>query len=282
MLAAHPLITSSAEPWVLLPFLYTLRRDGVQAEYGHSTAVQAIDEFCRFHLDGGRARYLEEGREFFLRLYTQAAAGRPYFLDKTPRYHLVARELLELFPDAKVIFLWRNPLAVAASIIDSWNAGHWNLDTHKVDLYRGLDRLTAAWPAAGGRAVSLRYEDLVERPEEEMGRVLRSLDVPEHEAVTQDFTNVRFPGSMGDSQGAMIYSGVSREPLAKWQRTLANPIRRTWARRYLDWIGSERLAVQGYDYDSLRVELAALPLRFDESAGDVGRIAYRAFKRRLR
>ena len=35
--------------------------------------------------------------------------------------------------------------------------------------------------------------------------------------------------------------------------------RRRWARRYLHWIGRERLATLGYDLDSLLAEVASLP-----------------------
>lgn len=280
MLAAHSQIASAAEPWLLLPFLYTLRPDGIKAEYGHSTAVRAIEDFYSHHLDGGRSRYLEEGRRFFLRLYAEAAGGRPYFLDKTPRYHLVANELLELFPDARYVFLWRNPLAVAASIIDSWNGGNWNLDSHRIDLERGLAQLVSAYGARTD-AVAVRYEHLLEHPEREIERVVRELGLPVEQGLARSFAAVELRGSMGDHRGRRAYSDVSREPLSKWQKTLANPFRRAWARRYLDWIGPERLTMQGYDYADLRAQLDALPLRLQHTGGDVARVAYRVGRRSL-
>ena len=79
-----------------------------------------------------------------LALYEQAAGGATWFVDKTPRYHLVVDEIMELFPDARFVFLWRHPLAVAASMIESFGRGHWNLDRYGVDLYGGVDRLVAA------------------------------------------------------------------------------------------------------------------------------------------
>ena len=39
-----------------------------------------------------------------------------------------------MFPDAKVIFLWRNPLAVVASIVETWTKGKWNVDRWQGDL----------------------------------------------------------------------------------------------------------------------------------------------------
>jgi hypothetical protein len=34
-----------------------------------------------------------------------------------------------------------------------------------------------------------------------------------------------------------------------------------WCRRYLDWIGSDRLATMGYDLQTLLAELDAVPAR---------------------
>ena len=118
MLSVHPEVATTSEPWFLLPLLYALRRPGVYAEYGHRTAVRAIDDFFG-SLAGGREAYLEEVRTFALPVL-ERRIGRAYFLDKTPRYHLVVDEIKELFPDGRFIFLWRQPLAVAASIIESF------------------------------------------------------------------------------------------------------------------------------------------------------------------
>ena len=50
-----------------------------------------------------------------------------YFLDKTPRYYLILKELEQVFPDAKFIFLFRNPVQIYASMLSTWGK-----DTFKV------------------------------------------------------------------------------------------------------------------------------------------------------
>jgi hypothetical protein len=45
------------------------------------------------------------------------------FLEKTPRNALNIPFMLELFPDAKFIFLYREPRQNTASIIEAWNKG---------------------------------------------------------------------------------------------------------------------------------------------------------------
>src|SRR3954471_7607534 len=163
MLATHPEVATASEPWVLLPQLYALRERGAVAEYGHRTAARAIADFSD-SLPGGRAAYLAEVRRSVMALYEQAAGEAAWFLDKTPRYHLVVDEIMELFPDARFVFLWRNPLAVAASMIESFGRGHWNLERYDVDLHGGLDRLIAAHERRDPRAVAVRFEDVVADP----------------------------------------------------------------------------------------------------------------------
>jgi hypothetical protein len=45
----------------------------------------------------------------------------------------------------------------------------------------------------------------------------------------------------------------------KWQRTVDNPVRVAWARRYLRWLGEDRLQAMGYSLDSLLDQLRDTP-----------------------
>jgi len=62
-------------------------------------------------------------------------------------------------------------------------------------------------------------------------------------------------GSMGDKEGVNKYSSISSEPISKWVKTFANPLRKRWAKNYLKWIGDERLENLGYSYDDLLRQL---------------------------
>jgi hypothetical protein len=64
---------------------------------------------------------------------------------------------------------------------------------------------------------------------------------------------------------------VSSEPLEGWKRTLDNPVRKSWCRRYLHWIGRDRLAIMGYDLDDLVADLDSLPTSYRRIGSDVGR-----------
>ena len=271
LIAGHPEVATTSEPWVLLPLLYTMRRPGAFTEYGHRTAVRAIDDFTG-QLRGGRDEYLFEMREFVEALYSAAGNGERYFLDKTPRYHLVIHEIMELFPDGKFIFLWRQPLAVAASIIESFGRGRWNLDRYAVDLEDGLEHLVAAARPNDPRCLTLRYEDVVADFEGELQKVFAFLGLDPAEAGGMSDDALR--GRMRDRVGVDTYPTVSAEPLSKWQQTMGTTLRRRWCRRYLERLGPVRLQAMGYDYDELARQVAALPLRPRCLASDVARHAY--------
>jgi hypothetical protein len=269
IIAAHEGIATASEPWLLLPHAYTLRPQGVDAEYAHPLMVEAIEDFCEC-LPRGGDDYLDELRAFTLRLYEKAAGdGADYFLDKTPPYCLIADEVMRLFPEGKFIFLWRNPLSVVASMIDTW--GPWHPTLMSSDLFVGLPRLVAAFDANRDRAHAGRYEDLVSGDERHWRTLMDYLEIEFDPTSLSRFADVELSGRMGDPTGRKKYSALSSAPAGKWRQTLANPLRRQWARRYLSFLGLDRLAIMGYDERQMLEELGSLPVSFDSVASDTMR-----------
>lgn len=274
ILASHEHVATVSEPWILLPYFYTLRKQGVYAEYNHTSVALAVEDFCGA-LPGGQDDYVAELRELALRLYAKAARnGERYFLDKTPRYHLISDDVVRAFPDGKHIFLWRNPLAIVASLIETWGDGRWNLYRHKVDLFDGSAALIRAYERNEDAVRPLRYEDLITDPGETWKEVFRYLDLPFDASVLGRFGEVRLGGRKGDPTGTRAYDRVSPEPLEKWRFVLCNPARRAWCRRYLRWLGPERMAVMGYDLDELLHELDSLPASYKNLGSDLWRGCY--------
>jgi Sulfotransferase family len=273
MLATHPDVATTSEPWLLLPQLYALRETGATAEYGHRTAARAIADFAAA-LPGGRDAYLAEVQRSAIALYERASGAAAWFLDKTPRYHLVVDEIMALFPDARFVFLWRNPLAVAASMIDSFGGGHWNLDRYEVDLHGGIDRLVAAHARRDPRAVALRFEDVVADPVAATQAVFELLGLDPAEAAAEAFAGTSLNGRMGDRTGTVAYTEISGEPIERWRATMANPLRKRWCAGYLRSVGPERLAAMGYDYEELARQVAGLRTRPAGIASDAARRAY--------
>ncbi len=274
ILAKHSSIDTAAEPWVLLPLVSTMRSEGIYTNYDQNAVVDAIRDFYSA-MPGGRASFTAALRDLALRLYTdRARPGARYFLDKTPRYHLILDEIFELFPDARFVFLWRNPLSVIASMLDTWHRGHWYLYFFKIDLYEGFERLMAGHEKYEKRAFSIRYEDLISKPELSCKDLCRYLGIPFEPAMIDDFQTVELGGEMGDPTGVKAYRSISDGSLEKWKQSLRNPLRKLWCRRYLSWLGAPRLAVLGYNLDDLRTELQTIPFSMKRVGGDILRMTY--------
>jgi Sulfotransferase family len=269
IIAAHEGVATTSEPWLLLPYAYTLRPRGVDAEYVHPLMVAAIEDFCR-ELPGGDEDYLAELRRFSLNLYEKAAGeGATHFLDKSPPYCLVAEEIIRIFPEAKFVFLWRNPLSVLASMIETW--GPWHPTFMSSDLFVGLPRLVAAYEANRDRSHAVRFEDLLDGGEAHWRALTDYLEIEFQPEALRDFAKVELNGRMGDPTGSKRYSKLSSEPAEKWRATLGNPLRRAWCRRYLRFLGDERLAAIGYDRARLMRELDDQPRSFDSFLPDLAR-----------
>jgi hypothetical protein len=258
VIAAHPSVATTSEPWILLPLLYAVREEGARAEYWHTAAAQGIQDFCET-LPGGRDDYLAELRDLATRLY-ERAAGAPvtYFVDKTPHYHLILDELMAAFEDARFVFLWRNPLAVLSSLLATFRDGRWEPWLFSLDLFDAISSLVSAMMRGDGRAYSVRYEDLLRGAEGWRG-LFDFLELEFQPGLLESFGEVRLAGRYGDHAGTARYAELSAEPLEKWPETINSPLRRRWSRRYLHWIGERRLAAMGYELGELLAELRAAP-----------------------
>jgi len=281
ILASHTAIETAPEPWIALPVFLAPKPDDICATYDHSRASHAIKDVVE-SLPNGIADFRFEAAQFLRQIYRKTSTtSAHYFLDKTPRYHLIAEDLIEAFPDAKFIFVWRNPLAIVASMMDTWSAGKWNLHLFSIDLYRGLENLIEAYTKYEDRVVSIRYEDIVAEPTESIEQLSEYLSLPD---LGEVFSALRSLGTIdapgrGDPTGQYKYKHVSQESLNTWKTTLANPVRKRWAKQYIDWIGEANLQLMGYSLNDIQSELRAAPLRLQYTASDILRRAYG--KRRL-
>jgi len=270
VIGAHKGVGTASEPWLLLPQLYAFRPRGAQAEYVHPLMVTALDEFCA-RLPNGREDYRQAVHDFALRLY--GAAGGPdatHFLDKTPPYCLISDDIVQLFPEGRFVFLWRNPLSIIASTIETFERWHPTMASN--DLFIGLPRLVDAYLANQDHVNSTRFEDLTSGDIAHWEQMITHLDLKFEPEALQRFSDVVLGGHMGDTTGTSQYSAVSSEPNQKWRKVLSNPLRVEWCRRYLHFLGEDRLAVMGYDLTSLLTDLDSVPRGTTSLLGDTTRM----------
>ena len=257
ILNGHPEIDTVAEPWILLPFADPLLEKGSETIANSYVLRQAVREFCEA-LPEGRATYFREVGDMARRLYEQVSGGdKRYFLDKTPRYHLIQEEIFQMFPDAKFIYLWRNPLANASSIVEGWGHGEWRVFRFDVDLYLGIENLAKAYAQHRDHSLSLNYEDLIADPQKGVDQICSYLEIEPSASMLENQDKKNYGGSLGAQQ--ILTKSESAENKNKWLKTYCNPLRRAWARNYLEWIGQERLQLMGYDKDEILADLEAAP-----------------------
>ena len=266
VLAAHANVATTSEPWILLPFLAPLRPDLQGASHRDELVSEAVEDFVR-ELPDGRGDYLAAVRTSALRLYERAAGPDDrWFVDKSPIYHLVVDEIFDAFPDARFVFLWRNPLSVLTSAVELFGQGRWEPDQYTLALFQSIEDLVPASIRYASVAHAVRYEDLVRSDEATLRALTEYIGMPYDASAADRFAQVQLHGRKGDHLGSTRFQSLSAEPLEKWRGVINNPVRRAWARRYLRWIGPERLRQMGYELDELLDQLAQL----DVSAGGGG------------
>ena len=140
--------------------------------------------------------------------------ARLRFLEKTPKNALRIPFFNNVFPDARFIFLWRDPRENLGSIIDAWASGNWK-------TYNGLTGfagpwsllLPPGWQALNGRPVEdiaavqwdttnrvvlddlawlprerwtvVQYADMVSQPASTVRRLCELMEIPFDDALAQ-------------------------------------------------------------------------------------------------
>ena len=102
-------------------------------------------------------------------------ANKPRWVEKSPSHLMDAREIRKAFPHASVIRLVRDPRDVSLSL----RAVLWGAPSLLANAYRwwSMDRTSAEFFATDERSLTVYYERLLARPEDELRRVCAFLGV---------------------------------------------------------------------------------------------------------
>ena len=153
--------------------------------------------------------------------------------EKTPRHVFRIDDIFELYPQAKVVCMMRDPRAVVASYRD-WNLGpkdtnvNDQADKERVKKSYNIVLATLMWRAAANAAILakkrhgedrvqiVRYEDVVATPEETTRDVVEWLGITySSELLTVPLHN---SSTMATDHGA----GISTAPKNRWQKVLSD------------------------------------------------------------
>jgi sulfotransferase family protein len=262
----------------MLPLLSPLRHNMIGWSQHDRVMAAAVRDFVGVLPDGSQD-YRRAMRDAALVLYAKAAGDdADFFVDKTPPYHQIVDDLVATFPDGRFVFLWRHPLAMVASSMELFHDGLWEVNRESRGLFASVAALVAASRSHSRISHAVRFEDLVRGDEETWRRLTTYIGFDLDPAALSNFTAVRLQGRMGDPRGTVKYGGLASEPLDKWHASLRSPVRKAWCRRYLRWIGAERLSHMGYDLEAILAELDSVPAETAGTLDDARRLATSALR----
>jgi hypothetical protein len=257
VLVGHSEIESSAEPWLMLPLVYSRRENGLTAEYGGDWARLATDEFLANYTDGPDV-YDAGIRAFAKEVYGNALAltSASRFVDKTPRYTYIIKDLIRIFPEAKFIFLLRNPLSVLASIINTQLDGDlWSITEFIGELEHGPKNILEGTQIMGNRAAVVRYEDFVGKPEKHTAHLCEFLGL-KYEANMVNYKDTpEAKGFMTDRIGVQQHDRPVANRAHAWEKMLTDPQQTHFAEEYLKMLEPAVVDSLGYDYGHLHTSV---------------------------
>ena len=244
LLDKHPQVLCPPEPWVMLA-LESFGKVSERHPANSGMLGQAVLEFCQDGTNPAAAA-------FVLSLYNSrlAAAGKSIFVDKTPRYYHIIPYLRQVFRESKWIWLQRDPFDVAASYKTSWNINLATVLGHddeypiwSFDLIIGLERLCRDVDVNDPRVLTVKYENLVARPDAEIARVMQFLDLTAQADQTQfDLAQSPYATSFGGDKKIAATHSPHTNSIGTWRSTFSKPELQT----LLDYVGAETMRQLGY------------------------------------
>jgi len=255
ILGGHPDIHTVSEPWLMLPPLSAWHSTiGYNADYDQDLAQLAVSGFIG-SLSQGEEDYVQGLRRMYSYLYEKARteAGKCYFLDKTPRYFYIINELYRTFPEARFIFLFRNPLSVLCSIVTTWAKDDLHiLKKFKNDLFMAPQKLLEGVANLGKQCISMHYEWLLMRSDEEIARVCDFLGISFIPEVVEYGVSNTCPAWIHGDQ-VKLYQSTKPDSsnLNKWLEDIKEPQIWRLASDYLQILGEETIEKLGYSYHEL-------------------------------
>ena len=264
VLTTHNDIDSISEPWILLPLLYSTKNSGVISEYSHSVCNIAINEFNN-NLNPNSDFYINT-KKYIESLYKSAANNKNalYFIDKTPRYYNIINDIYKVFPDAKFIFLYRNPAAIFCSIIQTWGNNSFKRIFHYYnDLKYGND-LLQMHKIPSENCIDINYENLVNKPEKTLSTILDYLEISNNTKILlKNFAKTSLDGKMGDKTGYYNQTKISNSSIDKWKLTINNPIRKILMIKYIKYLDSTTLQRMNYSGKTIIDDIKSIKVKMN-------------------
>jgi len=244
MLNNHPDVRCPPEPWLMLG-LEAAGRTSARHPADAPVLYRAMREFCDAQAAVAGARAFA-GTVYNRRL---SESKKKILVDKTPRYYLILPYLREVFPEAKYIALWRNPLDSAASMKKAWGFDIPKLlSEHQdhlacMDVVLGPRRILEFVKENPERVLALQYEKLVREPKNSMDGIFQWLGLPGAEVGQFDLNGGEFDKSEYGDKKILATGGPHEKSIGQWREVFNADETRV----LLDMIGPNIFAALGYE-----------------------------------
>lgn len=249
ILGSHPEVYTCSEPWIALPFIYALKESGAEFEFNGQWSKTAIQAFFK-ETGIDEEFYNSTLNSFLATLYNKALSnsGKRIFLDKTPRYYEIASDLIKIFPEAKFIILYRHPLSVLNSILNTWVKDDIDkLFYYSRDLFVAPKNLTEVVSEYPKNTCLVRYEDLVSSPKVEIEKLCKYIGIEFIEGI------INYKAKADWVYGDKNFKDKKRPDLKSidsWQKKLGDKRAANLSYYYLRELGEDLLNKLGYDFSS--------------------------------
>ena len=227
-------VSSCAEPWFLLPLFYMQKKDGQLTEYSQKISLQALNSLKK-NLQKKSVSYDKKLKEFILSIYKELSEpNSKFFLDKTPRYYLIINEISNMFPNAKFIFLFRNPLELISSKLINHNKRMKTLYGEAIDLLHGPAYLKDGYDLLNKKSLKITYSELVNDTKKVIDNLNRYLNISIDNKIIQNLSSINISGTLGDpslmnNSDDVVHMNSSH----KWKKIINSPLKKYIIIRYL-------------------------------------------------
>lgn len=253
LLMGHPSIDSCGEPWLVLPLVYMLEQEGVLADYGHRSAVCSMRQFVD-GLPSGEEDFWRHAGTFLSALYSgRASSSATHFVDKTPRYYKILKQLRSIYPAAPIILLLRNPLSVYASMLNFVKGDLRYMPMWRSDWREGHDRIASALSVDENSYHVVRYESLLSETDASMSRLMQALGLSYDSRQSEQLSAQRL--ERGDPTGVHQYKQVDTSPLSSWKISIDTLTKKRMALHWLQELPEQVWKTLGYDKERTIAEL---------------------------
>ena len=237
LLSNNDKVGTVSEPWLLLPFLGYTKKNLHNAVYNSNLAAKGIHQFKS---KIGIENFDSALSNFLLSQYDKIRnQNETYVLDKTPRYYEILDEIIEYFPNCKIIILKRHPFSVLKSIIKTWHAN----DLDKLLEFK-RDILNAPFllhqfelkHTNNPNVKILKYEDLVENPKMYLKSLYDWLDIAFEESSLEYSSNKKYIGKLGDPTGVSQSDVPNKQSIDSWDDLILDKYWGGFLKGYLNFL----------------------------------------------